>query len=626
MPDTLFPIKLPPGVYRNGTKYQAQDRWYDSHLVRWIEGTIQPIGGWRLALDTTNAPLGAVSGVPRAMHAWRSSSGPIKVGIGTNSRAYVLIEGAVTDITPVGFVAGDEDSVFVAGSYGSGTYSSGLYGTGSLAQTLNDAGTWQLDNFGDSLAGVMSDDGKLYVWDGNTANKFVQAPGSPVNNRAVVVTPERFLVVLGAGGNPRKVQWPSRETTDTWAAASTNTAGGFELATNGRLMAGRRARNNTLLWTDTDVHDMTYIGGTLLYGFNRVGEQCGLIAPNAVAMVDGRAIWMGKDKFFEYDGFVRPVPCEVRDYVFEDFNTTQSAKVTATTLSQFGEIWWYYPSAGASENDRYVVYNYLEKHWAVGRLPRTAGIDRGATPNPILCAPARAAQGTLTSTGTNVANGDTVTIAGKVYTFQTVLTNVDGNVLIGASAAASLQNLLAAINVGAGAGASYAAAMTLHPSVQAESTTATTLVVRAKASGTGGNALATTEVSAQLSWGGATLASGGASAGFAVGDIYEHEVLEDRGSEVPYLESGPFELGNGDRVVELKQLVPDDKTLGDVRAYIYGSFYPDQPETTYGPYTLAALTDLRIAARQIRIRFEQATATSWRVGVPRIGASTGGYR
>jgi len=125
-----------------------------------------------------------------------------------------------------------------------------------------------------------------------------------------------------------------------------------------------------------------------------------------------------------------------------------------------------------------------------------------------------AASQTLTSTGTNVSNGDTVTIGSKVYTFQTTLTNVDGNVKIGGTAALSLTNLFNAINnvFGSGTpGTDFATAMTTNTQVTASNPTSTTLFVRAITAGTGGNSIATTETSAQLSWGAATLA-GGASA------------------------------------------------------------------------------------------------------------------
>jgi hypothetical protein len=499
--EKLIPLAILPGVYRNGTEYQAAGRWYDSNLVRFLGGTIQPVGGWRRAKDSAGADLGALTGVPRGAMAYRSAAGNVRVVVGTHTKLYVLIEGVLTDITPAsGFTTGDQHTVLGAGAgnYGSGLYGSGLYGTGSVALSVDEADTWSLDNFGDYVVACMTEDGDVLVWDGNTANDAVAATGAPTSCRAIVVTPERFLVALGAGGNGRKVQWPSQETTDDWVADEDNTAGDFELATNGRLKCGKRTSKTTLLFTDVDMHTMDYIGGTLVYSFTQAGDNCGIIAPNAVAVVDTQAFWMGAESFFGYDGFVKAIPCDVGDYVFNDFNRVQAAKVWAMSNSAFGEVTWFYPSAGAVEIDRYVTYNYRERHWTIGNLVRTAGFDRGATPLPFM------------------------------------------------------------------------------------------------------------------------FGSDGLS--------YEHETSDDRGSEVPYLESGPIEIGTGDRVMRVQRLVPDERTLGDVRATLFGRYTPMGDETEYGPYSLAAETDVRLTARQVRIRLDQYNETDWRIGLLRLGVLPSGRR
>lgn len=127
----------------------------------------------------------------------------------------------------------------------------------------------------------------------------------------------------------------------------------------------------------------------------------------------------------------------------------------------------------------------------------------GVTPNDSV-----KASGTLTATA-NFANLETVTIGARTYTFQTTLTNVNGNVKIGASLTASLLNLKNAINVSGGvSGTDYAAATTVHPTVSATASTATTLTVQALLSGVTGNSIATTETSVNASFGAATLTGG----------------------------------------------------------------------------------------------------------------------
>jgi hypothetical protein len=64
-------------------------------------------------------------------------------------------------------------------------------------------------------------------------------------------------------------------------------------------------------------------------------------------------------------------------------NTAQQSKVHAVANSQFSEIWWFFPSSTSNEVDRYVIYNYRENHWSLGRLQRTTGFDNGVFSNPI---------------------------------------------------------------------------------------------------------------------------------------------------------------------------------------------------------------------------------------------------
>ena len=81
------------------------------------------------------------------------------------------------------------------------------------------------------------------------------------------------------------------------------------------------------------------------------------------------------------------VPCTVKDFVFSDFNEDQAEKVVAGINSSFGEVWWFYPSASSTENDKYVIYNYEQKIWYIGSLDRTAWLDRGINDNPIAARP-----------------------------------------------------------------------------------------------------------------------------------------------------------------------------------------------------------------------------------------------
>lgn len=375
----LVPLAIPPGVYRNGTDYQSSGRWRDASLVRWTEGTMQPIGGW-----ATRATVSANKKM-RGSIAWRANNGNRWAAAGTYEKLFAIsASGTVTDITPTGFTAGDENADQNLG-FGGGFYGSYLYGT-ARADTVaySEATTWSLDTWGEYLVACSNADGDIYEWQLNVANDAAIIANAPTGNLGIVVTEERFLFALGAGGNARKVQWSDREDNTVWTPAATNEAGDLELQTSGQIMLGIKGRGQTLILTDQDAHAATYQGPPFVYGFERVGSACGAISRHCAAAVDRGVFWMGDRGFFAFaGGQVQDVPCEVSDYVFNNINVSQKSKVHAVTNAKFNEIWWFYPSIAGNECDSYVVFNYEENHWTIGSLARTSGIDSGVFSTPI---------------------------------------------------------------------------------------------------------------------------------------------------------------------------------------------------------------------------------------------------
>lgn len=377
----LLPLQIPPGVYRNGTELQSAGRWFDANLVRWYEGTIRPIGGWILRSDEQ------LSGAPRGMLTWRDNSGARRISIGTHSHLYAMNEaGAVADITPTGYTEGRADALAKIG-YGYSVYGSFAYGVARPELSgVEPATTWAMDTWGEYLIACADTDGVLYEWQLDFTTPTVAAPitNAPTDCSSVLVTAERFVFALGAGGNPRKVQWCDQENNTVWTPTSLNQAGDYELVTPGSLMAGKRVRGINILWTNTDVHSAQYVGQPFIYGFEKIGSGCGLISKQAVAAIESSAVWMSQSGFWIFDGAVRPLPCDVGDYVYRNMNASQSSKVYAVHITKYGEIWWYYPSANSTEVDSYVIYNYRENHWNIGRLDRTCGTSSGVFTNPIL--------------------------------------------------------------------------------------------------------------------------------------------------------------------------------------------------------------------------------------------------
>lgn len=372
---SLLALDIPPGIYRNGTDYQARGRYHSADLMRFFEGTIRPIGGWE------RRSLEPMQGKARAMVTWRTNAGQAWTAVATHTHLYAVSRsGAVNDVSPIPYPTGQADAVF-GGGYGEGLYSAGTYGTPREGSTnILPASVWSLDTWGEYLVGTMGE--VIYQWVLNTsivAQPLTNAPDAA----AILVTDERIMMALGSDGDPRAVDWCDAEDNTDWTPSATNLAGGKRLQTNGGLLAGRRVNGANLLWTDVDVHRASYVGLPFVYAFERLETGCGVVSKGAVAVgANGRAYWFGDNGFWTYNGYVDDLPCDVQDYVFSDLNRTQISKVTAWHNSTWGEIWWHYPSADSDENDRYVKFNYREGHWNIGELVRLSGADKGVLQYP----------------------------------------------------------------------------------------------------------------------------------------------------------------------------------------------------------------------------------------------------
>lgn len=375
----LIPLQIDPGVYRNGTDLQSSNRWRNSNLVRWIDGTMRPVGGWAIRTQTS------AGASVRGMLSWTDNSGNKFIVGGNYQNLYVWNQGGVRyDITPSGYTVGIEDSPLSSG-YGTGLYGQQYYGTPRTetvsAQLVT---TWALDNWGEYLVACTIDDGDIYEWQGNTAVVAAIIANAPTSNRSIIVTEERFLFALGASGNPRLIKWSDKEDNTSWTPSATNEAGDIELQTEGEIMCGIRVRGQTLILTTIDAHAATYQGPPYVYGIERVGSSCGIISQKAVASTRTGAVWMGLRSFFAYNGGeVQKLPSSVSDYVYSDINYNQISKAWAVSNSRNSEVWWFYPSASSDECDRYITYNYSENTWSIGQLARTSGVDSGALQLPV---------------------------------------------------------------------------------------------------------------------------------------------------------------------------------------------------------------------------------------------------
>lgn len=277
-----------------------------------------------------------------------------------------------------------------AGRWGFGTW--GNSGTTTAPMRL-----WSQTNFGEDLFFTYRG-GAPFYWDATSGvtgravyvSSLSGASDVPtVANVAFVSDIYRFAFCIGANDigsavlDPMLVRWSDQEDVANWTPAATNQAGSLRLSHGTQLICVTQARQEVLIWSDAALYGLQYLGAPEVWGAQLLGNNITIVSPNASVYSNNIAFWMGKDKFYMYDGTVKTLPCSVRSYVFDDINKDQYNQVVCGTIEQFDEIWWFYPSAGSDQNDRYVVYNYVQDIWYYGTLRRSAWMDSDLRDYPI---------------------------------------------------------------------------------------------------------------------------------------------------------------------------------------------------------------------------------------------------
>ena len=304
-------------------------------------------------------------------------------GGGTVSAAYQINTGAELAVPLSGWVAG---------TWGELTWGNG----GSGEERLR---VWSHGNFGEDL--IFGHRGsRLYFWDAsddtpldNRGTELSAESGAsdvPTAQNIILVSDiNRFVFCFGANiigtttQDPLLIRWSDQEDAVNWTPAATNQAGSLRLSRGSEIIAAEQTRQEVLVWTDFSLYALQYVGAPTVWTGQLVGENISIVSQKCVAVADNVAYWFGKDKFYMYDGGTRVLPCNVKKYVFNDINLTNQEQIFAGTNEGFDEIWWFYPSADSDTNDRYVVYNYMQKIWYYGTIARTAWLDSGIRDFPV---------------------------------------------------------------------------------------------------------------------------------------------------------------------------------------------------------------------------------------------------
>lgn len=291
------------------------------------------------------------------------------------------------------------DTAVLGAGWGVGGWSRGAWGSASNEPIVtNQLRLWSHDNFGEDLLFNVRDGG-IYYWDasgglsarGVALSSLSGANTTPTIAKQVLVSDrDRHIIAFGCDGetsigtqDPLLIRFSSQESLTVWNSLPTNTAGELRLGSGSEIIVAVETRQQILVFTDTTLYAMQFLGPPFTFGVAPISENITIRSPNAAVAVDDTVFWMGNSEFYIYSGAVQRLPCPVRDYVFDDFNFNQSLKVVSGLNAAFGEVWWFYPSANSQENNRYVVYNYMEQSWYYGTLTRTAWEDRGIFDNPI---------------------------------------------------------------------------------------------------------------------------------------------------------------------------------------------------------------------------------------------------
>jgi len=298
------------------------------------------------------------------------------------------------------------DTYVSSSGWGVGTWGAGGFGSASAISAVNQLRLWTHDNFGENL--IINPRGAgLYEWIENNGVtvRAVELSGRAGANQVPtvalqVITSEtdRHLVVLGcdptSGGvrtgliDPMLVAFSDAENELDFEPTATNSAGDVRLSSGSFIVGGLKSRQEILIWTDTSLYSMNFIGPPLTFAINLVNEGAGLIAPKACVNSPSGVFFASKTGFNFYNGSVQRLPCTVQEYVFNDIDLTQAFKSFMSVNSRYNEVWFFYPSIedGTGEISRYVTYNYQEQTWANGSLTRYAWLDAGIEDLPLACA------------------------------------------------------------------------------------------------------------------------------------------------------------------------------------------------------------------------------------------------
>ena len=309
-----------------------------------------------------------------------TASGSTSGGGGTGNAAYQINTGPAASTYGYG--------------WGTLTWNLGTWDTPRSDSNVVVAGrSWSLDNFGEDLIATVLDGG-TFIKDISSAiaSRATVLSNAPTTSRfSLVSTDTRHLMIFGtettvgdsATQDDLLFRFSDREDATDYTPTSTNEAGSLRISDGSRIVGAVKSSGQILVWTDTSLHGIQFVGTPFTFGLRQLGANCGLISQHAAIEINGRSYWMSDNAFYMYDGVVKKMPCSVQDFVFDDLGYTNKSDIACGLNTAFNEIIWYYPSGNATQIDRAVAYNYLENTWYTVSLGRTTWLGAYVFEQPI---------------------------------------------------------------------------------------------------------------------------------------------------------------------------------------------------------------------------------------------------
>lgn len=377
-------VDFPPGVAQEASRRRNKTNWREANLVRWEDGTLRPIGGWA-QVGYGASPFASPC---RAMHRWITNDGLAVIAFLCEQHCYVDIgDGELVDITPIDGIA--PPTTAGAGGYGDGVYGTDLYGEPRDAQNRLDVATpaYTLDNWGEELRAMTSSDGRFLGWVPGGVDPLAAVAGAPVSNRTFAITPERHVILFGAGGVSQEFKWSDEEDDTEWTVGTTTKAGGFFIQPAAPIMARFLTPAGTLMWTSNWSFIVRYVGLPYVYGYDKITESPPPISPAAVAATPDGAIWLAVSGFWKFNGVsCAPMFCPIWDWIEKNMNILQTRYFAAAIhVAPQSEVWFCFAAGESPEANTHVaIYNYKYDIWTMGEVSRQCGVSSANDPNPVM--------------------------------------------------------------------------------------------------------------------------------------------------------------------------------------------------------------------------------------------------